>query len=210
MPKILTSSLAQHNDQAWAALTNALERLLTDTSYDAVTMARVAKAAGMARNTLYNYAADKPSLVAAVTERATGGLLQRIANVAEGPGRPGKRLETITISIIAWFVDDEHRHVVASGLFANPSSSTLDRTTAPLRAIEGLVAQLIEEGVACGDLRSLPNPALTQDLFRSVMEWAVRSVVQRPSDLGIVTEETLRVVRACLGAGPSGVPGGWR
>ena len=110
MPRILASSLAEHNDQAWAALTFALERLLAERSFDEITMASVASAAGMARNTLYNYAPDKASLVSAVTKRASAELLSEVTALAGGEGEPLERLEAITRAILRWFVADEHRH----------------------------------------------------------------------------------------------------
>ena len=198
MPKILAASLAEHNDQAWAALTEALETLLATRSHEEITMASVAAAAGMARNTLYNYAPDKPSLIAAVTERASAELLARVTAIADGEGSPLQRLETITAAILGWFVAEEHRHVVASGLFADAPASTVEEASAPLRALERHVVELIEAGIADGRLRALPDVRFTVELLSAIMERAVHRVVRDPQERAMVCEETLRIVRACV------------
>ena len=202
MPRILASSLAEHNDQAWAALTSALERLLAERSFDEITMASVASAAGMARNTLYNYAPDKASLVSAVTKRASAELLSEVTALAGGEGEPLERLEAITRAILRWFVADEHRHVVAAGLFAEPASSKSDEAGEPLHALEGRVVELIQAGIAEGKLRAPSDLLFCVQLLSAVMERAVHRVVRAPQDLPMVCDEALRLVRASVGPDP--------
>ena len=72
MPRIREASISEHHETVWADLAEAMRQLLLERDYDTLTMGHIAARAGLARNTLYNYARDKSALVAALTERAAG------------------------------------------------------------------------------------------------------------------------------------------
>ncbi len=62
MPRIRGASIGEHHEMVWAGLSAAMRELLLERDYDSITMGHIATAAGLARNTLYNYAADTKAL----------------------------------------------------------------------------------------------------------------------------------------------------
>ncbi|MGM0386623.1 MAG: TetR/AcrR family transcriptional regulator, partial [Actinomycetota bacterium] len=70
MPRILADSLAEHRTLVRARILDAFGEELHDNGYAALTLADVAGRAGIARNTIYNYAADKNELMLAFVERS--------------------------------------------------------------------------------------------------------------------------------------------
>lgn len=87
MPRVTGGSVRTHRETVTARIFEAVERLLYERGYDAITLADVAEAAGMSRTSMYNYFPDKASLVIAYatheTEQFVAGLdaeLRRLSN----------------------------------------------------------------------------------------------------------------------------------
>jgi AcrR family transcriptional regulator len=68
MPKISAPTVVEHRRLQRAALLDAARRLLTAGGGDAMTIAAVAAGAGLARNSVYEYFADRTELLLAVIE----------------------------------------------------------------------------------------------------------------------------------------------
>lgn len=90
MPRVTGGSLRTHRETVTARIFEAVERLLYERGYDAISLADVAEAAGMSRTSMYNYFPDKASLVIAYatfeTEQFVAGLdaeLRRLSNPVE-------------------------------------------------------------------------------------------------------------------------------
>ncbi len=85
MPKVIGGSLESHRDATWERIFEALARLMYERGYDAVTLADVAEAAGLARTAMYNYVPDKETLLiefaARETDRYVGGLREALREV---------------------------------------------------------------------------------------------------------------------------------
>lgn len=82
MPRIRGTSIEEHHEMVWADLASAMRELLLERDYDAINMGHIAARAGLARNTLYNYARDKGTLVLALTERASRPAVERVAGIS--------------------------------------------------------------------------------------------------------------------------------
>lgn len=85
MPKIIGGSLEEHREQMQQRIFAALAQLLAERGYDAVTLADIAAAAGVARTAMYNYYPDKETLLLAYaadeTQRYVAGLRAELAAV---------------------------------------------------------------------------------------------------------------------------------
>ena len=85
MPKVIGGSLESHRDATWERIVEALARLMYERGYDAVTLADVAEAAGLARTAMYNYVPDKETLLiefaARETDRYVVGLREALRDV---------------------------------------------------------------------------------------------------------------------------------
>ncbi|NEB78649.1 helix-turn-helix transcriptional regulator, partial [Streptomyces sp. SID14478] len=81
MPRIRGASIEEHHEMVWADLAEAMRQLLRERDYDSINMGHIATRAGLARNTLYNYARDKGTLVLALTQRAGRPAVARVAAI---------------------------------------------------------------------------------------------------------------------------------
>lgn len=78
MPKITGGSLEEHRSRTRARIFAALERLLAEQGYDAITLADIAAAAGVGRTVIYNYYPDKEALLLDLAGEQTADYLSRL------------------------------------------------------------------------------------------------------------------------------------
>lgn len=91
MPRISAATVADHRAQQYRAIVGAARELLEQGDASAVTLAAVAARAGLARNSLYKYFADRGELLAAVIREVTPRWIARIAvETAAAPDTRGR------------------------------------------------------------------------------------------------------------------------
>lgn len=61
MPRISASSVEEHREQVHRRVFDAFADLMSEQSFDAITMAKLATAAGIGRTAIYHHFADKGS-----------------------------------------------------------------------------------------------------------------------------------------------------
>ena len=204
MPKIRAETLADHHDLVWRGLIDGLERLLAAKPYEELTLAEVAAAAGMARNTIYNYARDKGTLLAQAAEFASEDLLRQVAGLAAGARSGSERLSEMISAMFAWFSSGAHRHLVLQSFFRDSPAALQARAGAPLTEIGLHVARVVGEGVAAGEFRRLEDPVLTVQLMSAVMHPALRRVAHRPDERALVEREVIGFLLGALSPEPEG------
>lgn len=75
MPRIIGGSLSEHREETRRRLFAALERLMAERGFDAVTLADVAQEAGIGRTAVYNHVSDKEALLIEYIAHETDGWL---------------------------------------------------------------------------------------------------------------------------------------
>jgi AcrR family transcriptional regulator len=117
VPKIIGNSIEEHRERMNERIFVALARLLDHRGYDAVTLAEVSAAAGLARTAMYNYYPDKESLLIAYTAHETGVYLARL------------RIELATVSTpidrLRVFVRVQLNHLATQHIAASSLASVL-------------------------------------------------------------------------------------
>ncbi|EFQ83789.1 transcriptional regulator, TetR family [Aeromicrobium marinum DSM 15272] len=94
MPKILGGSLEEHRLTTRRRVFEALGTLMVDRSFDAITMADLASAAGIGRTAIYNHFRDKEAVVVAFATDETSRYLDRLEAALAGARTPADRLST--------------------------------------------------------------------------------------------------------------------
>ena len=92
MPKILGSSLAEHRERTRTALFQALSELMSQRSFDKITLSDVANHAGVGRTAVYNHFADKEDLLLAFMEHEAGRYAEELSRALAGTEDPIDRL----------------------------------------------------------------------------------------------------------------------
>lgn len=193
MPRISAVTLAEHHARSWNSLACALDACLAAKPYDQVTLADVAGAAGMARNTVYNYARDKPALVAAVTQHVAGELMLELDGISASDIAPSDKLGALVDAMMRWIATGRHRSVVAFAISQPWEPGTDGPLGAKMRVV---VSRAASEGAQRGIFR--PDFALTLELLSGTARAAAARIFEHPDELDVIVAETLRLLLAGL------------
>jgi AcrR family transcriptional regulator len=92
-------------DETRAKILDAAKKLFLEEGLEALTMRRIAKAAGMATMTLYGYFPNKVALVRGVWTLAFTPLFEHLQQAAAAETDPRDRLEAACIAYAAYWID---------------------------------------------------------------------------------------------------------
>ncbi len=94
MPKIIGGSLAEHRKQTRNRLFSALSALMADRGFDAITLAQIAKNAGIGRTAVYNHFPDKESLLVGFINHETEEYVETLERALQDVTDPVEQLRT--------------------------------------------------------------------------------------------------------------------
>lgn len=148
MPKLWTDTVATHREEVRQAVLDAAGQLVARDGLWAVSMSRLAEAAGIGRATLYKYFADVEEVLAAWHARQVSAHLADLAAVA-GAGTPVARLRAV-LERYAQICVQRSRHGgdVAAALHRAPGIDDQHRQ------LQDLITDLIEEAASAGTVRA--------------------------------------------------------
>src|SRR5689334_2543775 len=160
MPRIRGASIGEHHDLVWADIATAMRRLLLERDYDSITMGHLAARSGLARNTLYNYGADKSALARALTQRVGRPVVERVAGIAARTSDPAaERLREIIEVVLEAFTDQVLQ------LMFRPFADVPKGPDSPFHAVVVEVENVVREGVQRGEFRDIGDVQLTVELL---------------------------------------------
>lgn len=148
MPKIIGGSLAEHRKQTRHKLFAALSTLMEDRGFDAITLAQIAKSAGIGRTAVYNHFPDKESLLVGFINHETREYVATLERALEDVVDPVEQLRT--------YVRAQMQLRRVFHLAPGPDLRTvLSRgTQKELRdhvvLVEGILRRIIEGGITSG------------------------------------------------------------
>lgn len=159
------------------AILAAAERALGQHGARGAKMEVIAKAAGIAVGTLYNYFADRQELIDALLELRRSELIGRLDAVLDQSANEGfeRRLEDFLGAALSHF--REHREFIALLLNDELSSGHGSRWTMA-RALRARAERLIDSGIGAGLLRPddrATYPHVLVGLLKGLIETAVES-----------------------------------
>ncbi|MGW0699913.1 TetR/AcrR family transcriptional regulator [Streptomyces sp. NPDC002867] len=149
MPKLWNETIATHRHAVREAILETTWELVAERGLMSVTMTQIAEKAGIGRATLYKYFPDVESILASHHERHVAAHLEQLAELRDGPGDPGERLEAV-LGRYALISHHRGRHGTEE------LSALLHRGEHVTRAQQQLVdvfRDVLAEAVASGDLR---------------------------------------------------------
>jgi AcrR family transcriptional regulator len=157
MPRIRAESVPAHRALMETKLLDAFGEVMAERGYAELSLAEVAARAGMARNTVYNYAGDKEALLMDFVARAVATFVAETrAGLAELDD-PADQLAELIARQMRQFRTEPGAGTdggVMDGAMLGPEShGTLMARFAPLHE---LLAEVIEGGIAAGRFREVP------------------------------------------------------
>jgi AcrR family transcriptional regulator len=200
MPRIRGASIEQHHELVWADLAEAVRQLLLERDYDSITMGHIAARAGLARNTLYNYAGDKGALVLALTQRASLPTVERVAAIVARSSDPAaERLRDI-IEVVLESSTDQALQLMfrpGSGL---PVAEVPKGPDGPFHAIVVGVEDVVRDGVARGEFREVGDVHLVVELLSGAMRAGAERIGRDPSTFTATVQAAREVILTSLAA----------
>lgn len=198
MPRIRAATIEEHHEMVWTDLTEAVRRLLLDRDYDSITMGHIATEAGLARNTLYNYAADKKTLVLELARRASRPLAEQVSAIAARSSEPAaERVREIVEVILSGSTNPAMR------LMLLPNSSPMvtdlpDGRDNPFTALVAEVEKVVTDGVAGAEFRGVDDVRLTVELLSGAMRAGCERISRDPAALASTVQAAQQITLAAL------------
>ncbi|MCA9681361.1 MAG: TetR/AcrR family transcriptional regulator [Myxococcales bacterium] len=196
MPRISADTIAAHREETWARLQVSFLEVLQERGFAALSLAEVARRAGVARNTIYNYATDKHGLLVAVVGASVEAFVTELLTDGAAGGDPRERLAALVRKVVPYFERDG-----GLPLLNAPDEVLQPEVAAALAAavepIMAMLEELLAEGSRLGLFRALPERRLVVDLIVGVMTSARRAVLTG-QDSEVVAAETLAFLLAAL------------
>ncbi|WP_335988334.1 TetR/AcrR family transcriptional regulator [Glycomyces sp. MUSA5-2] len=193
MPRINAASVGEHRDQTMTRLLDAFEAALDSEGFAALTLAGVAARAGIARNTVYNYAKDKQGLLHIAVERA----LQVVEADLDGPTSAGasaeERLCSVIDRLMEGFTRGAPRLLVLQALQGASPVEVEDELPTAERLRER-IAVVIRDGIEAGEFRPVADLTLTVAMMSGALEAAVRALGRGDRTTEAVTGEAKSLI----------------
>jgi len=160
--------VAEHVAHQEQAVFDAAIALFTEQGYSHVTLADIAKAVGLARNSLYRYFPTKASILMRWYGNEMPAQIHRSADLLDGDGTPAHRINWWATAQIDYAHRPEHRLIAALGEAAgdlgpddrNELTASHQQLMAPLQATLAEAGLTGSELTATADL--IWNAVLTQ------------------------------------------------
>lgn len=191
MPRIAAATVAEHRAQQRAALLAAARSVLLDEGLAAVTPGSIAKRAGLARSSFYQYFPSVNAVLAEVAvddARAWVGEIAGVVDAAEGGAAKLAAYIQAAVRMVA-----EGKHAIADAL------SGVAHTDEFRAGIAEFHHELAAPLYAAVRALELPDPELQASLIQGVIDAAIRRV-SAGADAEAVAEAASTFVLSALGA----------
>ncbi|MCG7529150.1 TetR/AcrR family transcriptional regulator [Streptomyces sp. OfavH-34-F] len=195
MPRISAATVAEHHAQQRLALVRAARALLEEGDAEAVTFAAVARATGLARNSVYKYFPGRPELLAAVVEDALPRWTDAIRSGMAAAHTPRERIAAYVSAQLELVRSGEHR--IARAL-AGVRDAKLVRESAG-RAHAELLTPLIGALTELGE----DDPRRTAVLLQGIVN-AATTAIESGDDYRAVSERAVRMAVTAITGTPAG------
>lgn len=103
MPRITSTTIAEHRQTISGRLLDAFGSLLTEHGYERLALRDVAERAEVARTAIYNYYRDKPGLLLAWMQREVAHFDEALRSALTGRDEPADRLHLFVVTLLAEF-----------------------------------------------------------------------------------------------------------
>ena len=170
MPKIDAPTVAEHHSRRRAGLVAAGADLLATGGVDAVTLAGVGAATGLARSSVYQYFDSGPALLAAVVEDVFPRSTATLQRAVDRASSPQDKVDAYVVTAHDLASDTSHRSLYALAGTGLPEDCRARIAELHQEQFAPLLAAVTEVGVT--------DPGLTTRLLLGVLQSATQAVVE--------------------------------
>ena len=148
MPRLIASSVVENRDIRQAALISAAQDIAADQGVAAVTVAAVAKRAGLSRSSVYAYFDSAADLLADVIADELDAMCEALAAAVSGVTDPAEVISRWMESSLVYIADGRHALVRSAGQVDLPPTRRAQIGDLHRQLMNPLVAALASAGVA--------------------------------------------------------------
>lgn len=196
MPKITGRSLGEHRERTRERIFTALSTLMYQRGFDAISLADIAAAADVGRTAMYNYFADKESVLLAYAEHATEQYMAELVTALAEVHDP--------VDGLATYVRSQLRHVARNHLPPGTALRSLMSEQSYRHMVEHVGAlELILRGILVSGMRESLLPEDDVETLVGLVTACIsgRTVAELSGpDLDQAIEATVRFVLRGVGA----------
>lgn len=201
MPKIIGDSLADHRSMTRARLFEALGQLMSEHTFDSITMSQIASHAGVGRTAVYNHFADKETLLLAFMHHASRQFSQVLRETLEGHNDP---VDQIRIYLRAHMELKDRYHLTApSGLNTQISQENAPHLRDHVDLISDIMLNILRNAMTNGAI-PMQNPYALVGLVHAALGGVTLPADSKERDRAIRITEVF-VLRG-LGVAESSLP----
>jgi AcrR family transcriptional regulator len=203
MPRIRGASIEEHHEMVWADLAEAMRQLLLERGYESINMGHIAARAGLARNTLYNYARDKSALVLALTERAGRPMVDRVGAISARSAEPAaERMGEIIEAVLEAFRDQTMQLMFRPGS-AQVVAGEPKGPDSPFHSLVAEVENVVRDGIARGEFRDVGDVQLAVELLSGAMRAGAERISRDPAAFAATVRAAREIVLVSLARRPA-------
>lgn len=158
MPRLWNDTIEAHRRDVREAILDATAALVTTAGPRSVTMSRIAQDTGIGRATLYKYFPDLYAVLDAWHQRQISVHLAELAELADGPGDPLERLQTV-LRRYGYIIQERLAHERPQAELSAALHRGLPATVAQQQVHE-IIQRLITHAAGSGVVRSDAPPGL--------------------------------------------------
>jgi AcrR family transcriptional regulator len=171
-------------EQAERILAAAVE-LIAERGVAGLSMSGLAEAAGVARQTLYNYFGDLAAVIGALGERQAEQLFQGITEQIERAGTATEKVAEYVRLVVGHAVH-------GPGWTGTAAAMAHEMAGEHMRRVDDLLAEILREGMAAGEFRDDLDPAVDSITLRYATNGAMMAIAggidqERAADAAVRT-----------------------
>ena len=200
MPKINASTMAEHREHTYQALLDAVDSLILERGFDAVSMREIAERAGVSRTVIYNYASDKMALLTASVLRTAATLQRALLDAVADDGRSAPdRLKAVIETLLTFASSAQNLLMLRAVARAGAAS---ERGQAVMNSYQDevgeLMRSLIQQGIDAGDFAPAADLPFTVDLITGVVDVALDRIRDEPEAADAITATVITFLQRAL------------
>lgn len=166
MPRISAASVGEHREQVQRRVFDAFAELMAEHSFDAITMAKLASAAGIGRTAIYHHFADKEAVIVAFASHETSRYLEGLRAALADTEDPAQRLG---IYIRHQLDAGQQFHMgLGTQVYGSLSPEAMRAIREHVVDVEDVLREILSDGVAAG-VFVIEDEAVTVSLIHACL-----------------------------------------
>ncbi|MGY0498969.1 TetR/AcrR family transcriptional regulator [Nocardia sp. FBN12] len=167
MPKITSSSVAEHRTDVGQRLIRAFDELLAERGYEQVTLRDVGERAQVSRSSIYNYHRDKTALLLAWSHHQVEQYMRLLDRELAASDDPREHLRIVVATVLSEFaLTSSSAQSLATALPPEQRAALI----AHVNPIRDRLREIIEHGITRGAFRGDQDPDATADMVLACLE----------------------------------------